>query len=116
MSGNTTAMLAFILLLAALVFGAIQLMRFLFRRAVRTVVSLLRERGATSPAGAKTPQELGLAPKTVFDRMFRMRDYRQDALRVLGEADIVRVTETGAIYLSEAALERSPLKELARIK
>jgi hypothetical protein len=116
MGGNATAMLAFVLLLAALVFGAIQLMRFLFRRAVRNVVSLLRQRGATSPAGARTPQELGLAPQGPLDKMFKMRDYRQDALRVLGQADIVRATEEGAVYLSEDELARSPLKKLARIK
>ncbi len=116
MSAQTTAIVVMVLLVVILIVGALQLMHFLFRRAVRKVVALFRQQGATSPARAKSPAELGLAPVNPLDRMFRFRDYRPEALRALGQADIIKWTEEGSLYLSEDELERSPLKKLVGIK
>ena len=114
MGGQTTA-LVMVLLVGAGVATMVYVSRFLYRRAMRDLVSLFRERGATSPSNAVTPEELGLVRASPFENMFRLRDYRPQALRVLGKANIVRATEAGGLYLSEEELKRSPIKSFAKI-
>lgn len=109
------AILILVLVIAALIVVVIYGSRFLMRKAIRDVVSIFRRYGATSPGSAKTAQELGLVRANPLERMFRMRDYKPQALTVLGQADIVQMTEEGRLYLSESALANSPLKNFARI-
>jgi hypothetical protein len=104
-----------VLLIGAALVTMVSLSRHLYRKALRDLVSLFRELGATSSVRAAAPDELGLTRGSPFDRMFRLRDYRPQALRVLGQANIVRATEEGKLYLSEEELERSPVKSFARI-
>ena len=111
-----TTVLVMVLLIVALIAALIYIPRVLMRRAIRSVVSLFRERGATGPTSATTLEELGLVRGGPLDRMFRPRDYRPQALRLLAEGKIIRTTEEGRVYLSEEELEHSPVKRFARIK
>ena len=108
--------LGFVVIVVLLFAGAFYVSRLLFYKAVRQVVFLFRKRGATSPKSAATLEDLGLAGGGLRDRLFKPRDYRPYALRLLAQANIVRETEEGKAYLSEAELERSPVKKVARIK
>lgn len=101
-----------LVLIVALAVGAMYLSRFLLKRAIRTVVATFRGRGAVSAKKAATAESLGLARGGVMDRMFRMRDYRPDALRLLAQAGIVKTTEDGRLYLSEEELGRSTVKKI----
>jgi hypothetical protein len=114
-SGQASTTLVILLVLGGLIVGATYLSRFLLRKAVRDVVSLFRRQGATSPATAATLEELGLA-RSPFDRIFRLRDYRPTALRLLAQANIIRNAEEGRLYLSEDELKRSRVKEFAGIE
>jgi|WetSurMetagenome_2_1015567.scaffolds.fasta_scaffold41923_2 hypothetical protein len=111
-----TATAVIVLVLVLLVVAAFYVSRFLGLRAVRMVVSVFRKQGATDPKSAKSLDELGLAPARLMGRMFKGRDYRPQALRLLGRAEIIRATEEGGLYLSEQALENSHIKKVAGIK
>lgn len=113
MGEQATTILATLLIVVVLVFGMVFLPRFLMRRAVRRVISQFRQRGATSPDKATPLAALGLAPKSALDRMFKVRDYRPMAARLLGQANVIRFTEEGTAYLSEEELENSPVKKFA---
>jgi hypothetical protein len=87
----------------------------LTKKAIRDVVSRFRERGATSPEKAAWEEELGLARRDFLGRMGRPRDYKPQAMRLLGQKNIIRATEEGRLYLSEEELRHSPLKEFAKL-
>lgn len=115
MSGATS-----ILVLIALFVGALGLVfylqSFLTKKAMRDVVSRFRARGATSPEKATTEETLGLAREDFLHRMGKTRDYKPQAMRLLGQKNIIRVTEEGRLYLSEDELRNSPLKEFANLQ
>ena len=111
-----TATAVIVLLVVLLAFAAFYISRFLGLRAVRVVVLMFREQGATNAKSAKSLDELGLTPARLMGRMFKGRDYRPQALRLLGRAEIIRATEGGKLYLSEQALENSYIKKAAGIK
>lgn len=86
------------------------------QRAVRTVVSAFRERGALDAKRAMTLEALGLVQAPIFRRMFRPRDYRQQAMRMLGREGIIEMIEGERLYLSQDALAQSRLKNFANIR
>jgi hypothetical protein len=108
--------LLILLVMVALLAGAFGISRILMKKALRDMVSLFRKLGAVNAKSAATLETLGLVPGHVFDRMFRLRDYRPHALRLFLQGDVIRTTEDGRLYLSETELERSTLKKFAGIK
>ena len=111
-----TATTVLVLILVLLVVAAMYVSRFLGLRAVRVVVATFRKQGATDAETAKSLGELGLAPAGLLGGMFKGRDYRPHALRLLSQAEIIRAAEGGRLYLSERALADSRIKTVARIK
>ena len=81
--------------------------RLLINRAIRSVIRIFRESGAVSVDNASSIDELGLNPKPMIKRLLGTRDYKPHALRVLMNADIVKVDEDGNLYLSEEQLLKS---------
>jgi hypothetical protein len=114
--GQMTATMVLVLILVLLVVAAIFVSRFLSLRALRVVVSGFRKQGAIDANSAKTLVELDLVRARLLDGMFRGRDYRPQALRLLARAEIVKPAEGGRFYLSESALENSRIKKVAGIK
>jgi hypothetical protein len=104
------------LIIAVLVVAAIYVPRYRLRTALRQMISRFRSEGATSAARGTTLEKLGLVPRNPLEGMFRGRDFRPQALQLLREANIIRATEEGTLYLSEEELDRSPLKTIARLK
>ena len=115
MGGQSTTLIIILLFLGA-VAVLIYLPRFLWRRAMRQVIAVFRKHGATSPSQATTLESLGLVRAGPVDRMFKTRDYRPQAVTVLGQTGIIRANEEGLFYLSEETLANSPVKDLARAK
>ena len=111
-----TAGLVIVAIVVVLVAMMIVMSRYLIRKAVRDVVTLFRRLGATGPESGRTAQEIGLARAGMFDGMFKLRDYRPDALLMLGQAKIIKATEDGRFYLSEEDLADSQIKVSCRIK
>lgn len=96
-------------LIIVLVFAAMFIIpSFMTKRAFPSVIRALRKHDATSPGGAKTPQELGLARLPFAERMFRRRDYKPAALSALIGTGVVKVTSEGKVYLEETLLAKTP--------
>lgn len=106
------AVLAVLVLVLALFF----LPRLLLKRAIRKVITRLRQEGATSPERAKTLAELRLESPGGFGTVFRFRDYRPYAIRLLGQARIILGTEEGGVFLSEENLSESHIREFSKVE
>jgi hypothetical protein len=76
----------------------------LTRRAAFQVINIFRKNNAIGKHNAKTIDDLGLRPLSFTQRMFRPRNYKPQALKVLAEAQIIQVTEEGKFYISEEKL------------
>lgn len=96
-----------ILLLAVLLFILFVLPQFSLRRAIPAVIRLFRQQNALTPKDAKSLDELGLRPKSLARTILSGQDYRIAALQVLRNANIIRATDDGRLYLSEEDLQQS---------
>lgn len=103
----------FIVVFIAVIVVAFFLWRFLMQRAIRAVIRIFRENGATSAKNAKTLTEMGLAPKPWIQRAFRARDYKPQALRLLDQTGCIKLAEAGRVWLSEETLKTSHLRQYA---
>ena len=72
--------------------AAIYFSRLLLQKALRRVVSVFRDQGATDARSARTLEALGLVQAGFLGRIFRPRDYRPQALRLLGQENVIRAT------------------------
>lgn len=94
----------FTLIVLALVFfvAIFILPQWRIRRAIRQVVKIFLEHGATRPSSAETSQQLGFAPdRGVLMSLFSKKDYKKYALDALLKAGTVQRVEDGRLYLSE---------------
>jgi hypothetical protein len=105
-----------ILALLALLVVLFFVPRLLTKRAVRKVVARFRKEGATSPETAKTLAEMRLHNPGALGSMLRFRDYKQYAIRLLGQAQIILGTEEGGVFLSEENLKKSPVNDFAGLE
>ncbi|MFH0847654.1 MAG: hypothetical protein V1894_06360, partial [Chloroflexota bacterium] len=76
----------------------------LTKRAMRKVIQAFRQNNITSAQNAKTPEELGLKPRSLLESLFSVRDYKPAELKLLMQADIIRETKDGRLYLSKEKL------------
>ena len=112
----TTAIVIILIILAAALF--FYLMRAGLQKGLRQVVEAFREHRALDAKRARTPEELGLMPThtSFIGGLFRLRDYRPQAMRLLGEEKIVFRTPDGKrFWLDEGALAASRLKTSAKL-
>ena len=94
-----------ILMLLTAVFGALYIIPSLMtRRAVSKVIETFCRLNALDAEHAKTLDELGLVPRTFFDRIGRTRDYKPRALNFLKDANVLRATPDGKLYLPRREL------------
>ena len=101
-----------ILIVILFILSILFLPYWLMMRAVPKVIKAFRQNNATSAQNAKTIEELGLRPKSIFQRMFTRRDYRQNALQFLIRADVVDITEEGNFFINEEKLMLSKWRNL----
>jgi hypothetical protein len=76
----------------------------LVRRATFQVIDRFCSCEALDARKAKTAEDLGLAPRDAFQRMFRTPDYKPYALQSLSQAGIVSRTQKGKLYMIEERL------------
>jgi hypothetical protein len=84
--------------------GLFVIPRILLRRAISQVISIFRRSHSLCSESPKTVDELGLAPQSLMNRLFKLRDYKPYALQFLVKAGIVRQTEGGKLCLAEEKL------------
>jgi hypothetical protein len=106
MSATVITILIFVILIALILI--IPVIRV--RSAMKVVIKIFQDYDATNIKNARTSDELKLNPKKLVERLFTLRDYKPDALKLLMESGVVKTTEEGKLYLSEATLNNSRLK------
>jgi len=99
-----------VILIVIAVLALFLIPQLLVKRAIAKVIKIFRQRGAIDIRSAKTVDELGLRPESMFNRMMKPLDYKPRALQALISADIIRTTEDGKLYLSEDNLAASKLR------
>jgi len=99
--------LFWIILVVLFLFFVFVVPQWLLVRTVPKVIRVFREKNAVGPHNAKTIEELGLKPKSVFERAFRMRDYKPRALQFLIKVSVVDLTEEGELFLDEDKLSQT---------
>jgi hypothetical protein len=100
---NTTAFLILLIIILAIL-GFFVLPRMRVRRAVNQVVAIFERTNALDVRSARTIDELGLKPPTFLEGMLRTRDFKPYALQILMNAEVVRQTDGGRLYLSQDKL------------
>ncbi len=101
METNTARVLSWVILLVLFWLGVFVIPRIMLKRALFQVMGIFRETHSLCSETPKTPAELGLAPQSLMDRMFKFRDYKPYALQVLIRSGIVRLTGGGRVCLLE---------------
>ncbi|MBN1367402.1 MAG: hypothetical protein JW967_05710 [Dehalococcoidales bacterium] len=105
----------FILIIIMFLVIIIFLPQFLLKRAVRQVVWIFRNNHATSPATAKTLDELNLTQPGFLQRMVSRRDYKPMAIDLMSKEGIIIMLEEDRCYLSEEKLTGSVLSQRAKV-
>jgi hypothetical protein len=97
-----------ILILMIIAFGGGLFIRtFLTRRAIFKVVEIFYQHNALAINCAKTPHVLGLERPDFFQRISRLRDYKQNALQILMKESIIVENEDGGLYMVKEKLDES---------
>jgi len=109
---DTQGILFIVLIVILFILSILFLPYWLIMRAVPKVIRAFRERNAVGASNAMTIEELGLKPKSIFQRMFTRRDYKQNALQFLIRADVVDITEEGKFYLNDEKLMLSKWRHI----
>ena len=86
--------------------------QWMLTRNVPKVIRIFRHQNAVGEKNAKTIEELGLLPKSMFQRMFNRRDYKPQALQFLIRTTVVEMTEEGKVYLNEETLMQTKWRYL----
>jgi len=86
--------------------------QWMLTRNVPKVIRIFRQENAVGEKNAKTIEELGLVPKSMFQRMFTRRDYKPQSLQLLIRTTIVEMTEEGKVYLNEENLMQTKWRNL----
>ena len=101
-----------VLMVVVFILAFIFIPQFMLARNIPKVIRIFREHNAVGEKNAKTIEELGLLPKTMFQRMLSRRDYRPQALQFLLRTTIIEMTEEGKVYLNEDNLYLSKWRNL----
>ena len=89
-----------------LIFGLIFLFSVvLLRRATKSVINSFRENNALEKRNAKTREELGLIQQSAMERLVKAPNYKLNAMELLIDLDVIRLTFDERLYLSEEKLE-----------
>jgi hypothetical protein len=98
MNEGTILAYALIIVLSA---GVFLIPGLLTRRAAFEVIRIFCRHKALNVQNAKKADELGLSPRSFFERMGRLRDYKPYALQALEKAKVIRRTEDQRLYMAE---------------
>ena len=93
-----------IILIILFLLAIFVLPQLMIARAVPRVIKIFRNGDAVGIRNAKSVEALGLQPKSIAERMMRLRDYKPRALDFLIQINVVQMTDEGKVYLSEEML------------
>jgi hypothetical protein len=87
--------------------GSLYIRTFLTRRAIFKVIEIFYQLHALGMSAAKTRHELGLERPDFFQKMMKLRDYKQYALQILMKKEIILEDEEGRLYMVEGRLDQT---------
>jgi len=106
---NSASLFVVLLLTALLFLIVLRIQAFLMKRAVSQVVESFRANHSLCSQGAKTAAELGLQPPNFWQRLYKPRDYKPYALRMLIQRGAVRLSDNDdKMCLLEQKLQNFP--------
>ena len=95
--------ISLILILCFLV--ALRIQAFMVKRALKQVIDRFKAKHSLCSQGSKTIAELELQPPSFPERIYRLRDYKPDALKLLIRIGAVRLSAGGKMCLLERKLQ-----------
>ena len=95
--------ISLILILCFLVVLRIQ--AFMVKRALKQVIDRFKAKHSLCSQGSKTIAELELQPPSFPKRIYRPRDYKPDALKILIRTGAVRLSAGGKMCLLDRELQ-----------
>ncbi len=101
MTGDT---LVIIFVIIASVAAWFFIPNYMAKRAMRKVIMIFRDTNTVNAQNARRADELGITPQTFMQTLYMPRDYKPAALKMLIEADIIRETRDGRLYLEREKL------------
>ena len=106
---NPVDIIVILMLTALLLLIVLRIQAFLMKRAVSQVVESFRANHSLCSQGAKTAAELGLQPPNFWQRLYKPRDYKPYALRMLIQTGAVRLSDNDdKMCLLEQKLQNFP--------
>jgi hypothetical protein len=108
---NNIGVLLFLILMIAALGGVFYIRAYLTRRAIFKVIDIFYQHSALGVNDAKTLHELGLESPDFFQRITKPRDYKQFALQILMNRNIILVNEDGRLYMLEERLDQTLKKK-----
>jgi hypothetical protein len=103
--GKIMDILITVFIMVALLALAFFIANRMTRRAISRVVEIFRKHQAIGIRQAKTIDELGLRPPGLLERVSRLRDYKQNALKILIKGEVIHLTEEGKLYITEEKIQ-----------
>jgi hypothetical protein len=113
LAGNNQALFLFILVLIVVFAATFYLRNILTKRAIVKVVKLFYQHRALRIDSAKTLRELGLEKPDIIHRLMYPRDYKQLALKLMVQKEVIQVSMDGKVYLIEDKLS-DKLRDIGR--
>jgi len=90
------------LLLVLFILGVYVIPNWRFKRTARQVIATFRNKGAVTPQGAKTLEDLGFQTRRSFmEQLLKGRDFKMYAIQAMLKGELVKVTDDGRFYLIE---------------
>jgi hypothetical protein len=104
--------LVIIIAVLVLLAGIILVPNWLIFRAMKKVVSALKNRNSWNQVSASWAEQIGIKKEPLWNSMFKVRDYRPRALQQLIELQIIIQTPEGKFFLNKNKLDESRLKDI----
>ena len=76
-------------------------------RTVPVVIDILRRANAVGIENARSTHELGLAEKPLIERALHKKDHKPRALQALLTLGVVKLDDSGQVYLCEQGLAKT---------
>ena len=107
MTGNNPMVFLVLIVMIIALGGSLYIRTFFTRRAIFKVIEIFYQLHALGMSAAKTRHELGLERPDFFQKMIKLRDYKQYALQILIKKEIILEDEEGRLYMVEGRLDQN---------
>jgi hypothetical protein len=101
METNETNLIFWVVLFTMFLLGIFVLPAFRLKRAILQVIRIFRRHASFCFSNPKTIDELGLAPRPMWESLFRLRDFKPYAIQVLLRGGVIHLSDDGKMCMQE---------------